>query len=312
MLQNTSSLSPNTTATGLPELNLPFSLERASLLAEKCVLCKYPICVEACPETVDIPGCLKAMMEGLDLLSNTLRTKVDFLNTISHDLRTPLNVVVGNIGLIQDGFCGYLTPELSKAVQVIKRSAEELLTMLNQLLNFSRFEAGAVSLQIEEFSLADLVSELGAGISVLCRAKGLDFKWEVEGDSAVRSDSQKIKEILNNLLTNAVKYTDKGHVYLRAGLEPTGDGVWFEVADSGRGIPREELPHVFESFRQVGASSAHSQGGVGLGLAIVKRLLDLLGGRIEVESTLNEGSTFRVVVPRVCKLKTNGVSALKA
>lgn len=287
------------------------SLEQARLEAEKCILCKNPICTEACPEHKNIPGCLKAIMEGLDLLSHTLRTKVDFLNTIAHDLRTPLNVVIGNIGLIQDGFYGALTPELNNSIRVIKRNAEDLLTMLNQVLDLSRLGAGAALLRIEEFSLAELVSKLGANFSAPARVRGLEFKWEVKEDCSVRGDSHKVEEILNNLLTNAIKYTDRGVASLSAGLESEGDRVWFEVADTGKGIPEEELPHIFESFRQSGPPSAHREGGVGLGLAIVGRLLDLLGGRIEVESKLNEGSRFRVVLPRVCmqqKDKANGVN----
>jgi signal transduction histidine kinase len=314
MSQETTVPRPPASATALPELNLPFSLEQARLEAEKCILCNNPVCTEACPEHKDIPGCLKAIMESLDLLSDTLRTKMDFLNTLSHDLRTPLNVVIGNIGLIEDGFCGHLTPEMNKAVQVIKRNAQDLLMMLNQVLNLSRLEAGAVLLRIEEFSLTGLVSKLRANFSAPAQLRGLEFKWEVKEDCSVRGDPHKVEEILNNLLTNAVKYTDRGVVTLSAGLESGGERIWFEVADTGEGIPQEDLPYIFEPFRRSGPPSAHRQGGVGLGLAIVKRLLDLLGGRIEVESKLNEGSRFRVVLPRVCtqqKNKAEGVNMSK-
>lgn len=235
----------------------------------------------------------------IDTLSNTLHSKVEFFNTLSHDLRIPLNVIIGNSALMEDGFFGPVTPEQNQRIRSIKRNAEDLLITLNQALSLSRLEVGEIPLHTEEFDLRDLVSELAGDVSALAQTKELEFQSMVEADCSVRGDSHKIKEVLHNLLTNAVKYTDKGHVSLRAGLETGGEEIRFEVSDTGRGIPEEELPYIFESFRQVGPPSAHGQGGVGLGLAIVKRLLDLLGGRIEVKSALNEGSTFRVFLPRI-------------
>ena len=240
----------------------------------------------------------------IDALSNALHSKVEFLNTLSHDLRTPLDVIIGNSALIEDGFFGSVTPEQNERIRSIKRNAEDLLIMLNQVLSLSRLDAGGSPMSIEEFVLGDLVSELGGDVSALARTKGLELQWEVKADCSVRGDRHKIKEILHNLLTNAMKYTAKGHVSLRAGLETGGEEIWFEVSDTGRGIPEEELPYIFESFRQFGPPSAQGQGGVGLGLAIVKRLLDLLGGRIEVKSALNEGSTFKVTLPRVFEPQT--------
>ena len=280
-------------------LDLGLSLERAGLEAERCLVCKTTSCIDACSFGNDIPRDLKVMMEGMDALSNALRAKIDFLNTLSHDLRTPLNVIMGSIDLIKEGFSGSLTPELKKNVDLIGRNSEDLLAMLNQVLSLSRLEASGVSPHMEKFGLGDLVSDLGTNISVLAHAKGLEFKWGVKGDCLVQSDPHKIKELLSNLLTNAIKYTEKGGVSLWAGVESEGDQIWLEVADTGRGIPEEELPYIFEPFRQTGPSSAHRQGGVGLGLAIVRRLLDLLKGRIEVKSTLNEGSTFKVILPRL-------------
>jgi signal transduction histidine kinase/putative methionine-R-sulfoxide reductase with GAF domain len=235
----------------------------------------------------------------IDALSNTLHSKVEFLNTLSHDLRIPLDVIIGNSALIEDGFFGPVTPEQNGRIRSIKRNAEDLLGMLNQVLSLSRLDAGRNPMNIEEFVLGNLVSELGDDASALAKTKGLELRWEVKTDCSVRGDRHKIKEILHNLLTNAVKYTEKGHVGLRAGLETGGEEIWFEVSDTGRGISVEELPCIFESFRQVGSPLTHRQGGVGLGLSIVKRLMDLMGGRIEVKSTVNEGSSFKVILPRI-------------
>lgn len=240
----------------------------------------------------------------VDALSNSLRAKVDFLNALSHDLRTPLNVIIGNIGLIQEGIFGPLTAELQRRLQLLKRSSEDLLIMLNQLLSLSRIEVGGVELRIVEFNLGDFVEEVSAGALALAQAKGLEFQWLVESDCSMRGDPHVIKETLYNLLTNAIKYTEKGVVSLRAALEPGRDQIRLEVTDTGRGIPEEEIPFIFESFRQVGPPSALGHGGVGLGLAIVKRLLKLLGGQIEVKSALNQGSTFTVTLPRVFEPQT--------
>ncbi len=179
------------------------------------------------------------------------------------------------------------------------RSSEDLLIMLNQVLSLSRIEAGGVELRIVEFNLGDFVEEVSAGALALAQAKGLEFEWLVESDCSMRADPHVIKEILYNLLTNAIKYTEKGRVSLRTALESNGDQIRLEVTDTGRGIPEDELPFIFESFRQAGPPSAYRHGGVGLGLAIVKRLLNLLGGQIEVKSAPSEGSTFKVTLPRV-------------
>lgn len=240
----------------------------------------------------------------IDTISNALRAKEDFLNTISHDLRIPLNVIVGNIGLIQEGFFGPLTVELQSRLELLKRNSEDLLVMLNQVLSFSRIDMGGVKLRIVDFDLGDFVAEVSEGVRALTQSKGLEFKWSVETDCSMRGDPYVIREILYNLLTNAIKYTEKGGVSLRVALESDGDQVRFEVTDTGRGIPKEEIPFIFESFRQVGPPSALRHGGVGLGLAIVKRLVELLRGQIEVKSALNEGSTFKVTLPRVFELQT--------
>ncbi|MFQ5683496.1 MAG: GAF domain-containing protein [Candidatus Binatia bacterium] len=235
----------------------------------------------------------------VDTISKALQTKVDFLNTFSHDIRTPVDVIIGHINLILEGYFGPITAELNARIQLLKRNAEDLLAMLNQTLSLSRLEAGKVSLDIETFKLKELVSELGTNISILAHAKGLEFQWGVEAQCLVRADGHKVKEVLHNLLTNAIKYTEKGRVSFRAGIESSGDRIWFEVADTGQGIPETELTDIFEPFHQVAAPSSSRWQGVGLGLVIVKRLLDRLGGSIEVTSTVNEGSVFKVILPRV-------------
>lgn len=274
-------------------------MEDARLEAERCLHCADTACVQACPSGTNIPRLVKVLMGGVATLRETLHAKADFLNTIAHDLRAPLNIIIGNVALIEDGFCGPLTPEMTRSLRPIRRSGEDLLSMLNEFLSFSRLEMGKVSLRVEEFGLHDLVSDLGEGIAALAQAKGLEFHWGVSGDCRLRSDVYKIREIVYNLLTNAVKYTEKGSVTLWAGYDPVEDQIGFKVTDTGRGISEGELSRIFEAFHQAGVPLAPGEGGVGLGLAIVKRLLDLLHGKIEVRSALLQGSTFQIALPRV-------------
>lgn len=275
------------------------ALEDAREQAHRCIYCSDPRCVAACPSGVEIPRLFGVLTGGLSALLEIMHAKRTVLNSVAHDLRTPLCVIIGNVGLVEDGFCGPLTLELEKSLRPIKKSAEELLAMLNEFLSFSRLEVGKVTLHAETFGLRDLVSELGAGIAALARAKGLELQWGLDGDSQLHSDPHKIREIVFNLLTNAVKYTEKGKVTLWAGTDPVGDQVWFKVTDTGRGMSEEEIDHIFEAFYQAGAPAVSEKGGVGLGLAIVKSLLDLFRGRIEVRSAINEGSTFQVFLPRL-------------
>ena len=275
------------------------ALEEARLQAEQCIHCADPMCVDACPHTVNLPDLLGVMNGGVSALSDVLRARGELINTLAHDLRTPLGVIIGYIGMMEEGFSGAVTPELEKSLRPIRKNAQELLAMLNEFLSFSRLESGKDILHAEEFPLRDLVSDLGEGIAPLAHAKGLEFQWDVSGDCRLRSDSHKIREIVYNLLTNAVKYTEKGSVTLWAGYDPVEDQIWFKVTDTGRGISESELGRIFEAFHQAGVPLAPGDSGVGLGLAIVKRLLDLLQGRIEVRSVLKEGSTFQVFLPRV-------------
>ena len=274
-------------------------VEDVGLEADRCIHCDEPGCIGACPSSVDVPRLVGAMSGEVTSLADVLRAKGEFINTFAHDLRAPLGVIIGYISLVEDGYGAPLTPELERWLRPMRKSAEDLLTMLNEFLSFSRLELGKTTLSAEDITLRELVSDLGDGIAPLARAKGLEFEWKVEVDCQVRSDPHKIREIVYNLLTNAVKYTEKGGVALSAGYEQAGDRIWFKVMDTGRGMSEEELAHIFEAFYQAEAPPAPGQTGVGLGLAIVKRLLDLFQGSIEVRSLLDEGSTFQVFLPRV-------------
>jgi signal transduction histidine kinase/CheY-like chemotaxis protein len=229
-------------------------------------------------------------------LERVSRVKSEFVATMSHELRTPLNIIMGYNQLLLEGDFGSITEEQIDALQRMDKSAQGLLDLITATLDVSRFETGEVELKVQAIALRDLVSELEAEISGLREKPNVDFAWELAPElPELRSDPVKLKMVFKNLIGNAIKFTDAGSVAVR--LRPRDGGVEITVADTGVGIAREMLPVIFEPFRQADASLTRKHGGVGLGLYIVRRLLDVLGGTIDVESTVGQGSTFRVWVP---------------
>ena len=236
-----------------------------------------------------------------DQAESANRAKSVFLANMSHELRTPLNAILGfgrNLARAQD-----LTPAHHNAVDIISRSGDHLLQMIDEILSLSKIEAGRVELQRAPFDLMPTLEDIRQMITVRAQAKGLRFDLEFETalQRALLGDVGKIRQVLINLLGNAVKFTQQGHVCLRAHVEPLDDDparvlLHLEVEDSGAGIPEEQLDAVFESFTQ-GHHSGDAEKGTGLGLAICRSLVDVMQGRIEVTSKLGEGSVFTVTVP---------------
>ena len=232
----------------------------------------------------------------IDELERANRLKSDFVATMSHELRTPLNIIMGYNQLLLEGDFGSMTEEQIDALQRMDKSAQGLLELITATLDVSRFETGEVELEVQAIALPDLVSELEAEIYGLREKPNVDFAWDLAPElPELRSDPVKLKMVLKNLIGNAIKFTDAGSVAVR--LRPRDGGVEITVADTGAGIAREMLPVIFEPFRQADAFLTRKHGGVGLGLYIVRRLLDVLGGTIDAESTVGQGSTFRVWVP---------------
>ena len=229
-------------------------------------------------------------------LEAAYQAKSDFLNTMAHELRTPLNVIIGTEQLLADGFFGNLTEGQRKGLEPLGRSAEELLNLINGILDLARLEAGRVPLRVEEFGLGELMEELEASFTPLAREKGLGLRFEAVNGMKLRSDRSKVNEVLQNLIGNAVKYTDGGEV--RVWVEAGSDGgVVISVRDTGIGMNGEELGRIFEPFYMVEGVDRRKYPGSGLGLSIVKRMVELLGGKIAVESECGKGSTFKVVLP---------------
>jgi signal transduction histidine kinase len=225
------------------------------------------------------------------------RAKSEFLAVMSHELRTPLNAIDGYAELMELGIRGPLTPEQRKDLGRIRHSQRHLLGLINGVLNYSRVEAGAVRYDIEDVPLDEVLATCEALTAPQRRAKKLDFRYD-GCDTALRAraDGEKLQQIVLNLLTNAMKFTEPGgRVELDCTLD--GDTVGITVTDTGRGIAAEHLERVFEPFVQVDTSRTRTHEGVGLGLAISRDLARGMGGDIVAESTKGVGSTFTLTLP---------------
>jgi signal transduction histidine kinase len=222
------------------------------------------------------------------------RIKSDFLSIVSHELRTPLVSIIGFNDLLFDGVAGKLSEEQVDALKKIDNNSKRLLELINAILDFSRL--GAKSVEVKEIDVSDLIEEIKSETQSLTSESGLNFIWKVNPDLPhIHTDPAKLKVVFKNLINNAVKFTEKGSVTVD--VNKSGRGIEISVSDTGIGIAQENLPVIFEPFRQSENPLTRRHGGVGLGLYIVKRLLELLGGSIKVESEVGKGSTFRVWIP---------------
>jgi signal transduction histidine kinase/DNA-binding response OmpR family regulator len=222
------------------------------------------------------------------------QAKSDFLATMSHEIRTPMNAILGMADVLAETS---LTTDQRRCVDIFQRAASNLLDLLNDVLDTSKIEAGQLVLETVAFELRDVVSQAVELAGVRAAAKGLRIEHEIMPTvpSWLSGDPTRLQQVLINLLGNSTKFTEKGRLVLRVALNPDGRGpksLIFALSDTGIGIPKEQLPKIFESFAQADSSTTRRYGGTGLGLTICKRLVEAMGGRIWVESTVGVGSTF--------------------
>jgi len=225
------------------------------------------------------------------------RLKSEFVATMSHELRTPINIIVGYSDLLASEEPGPLTPEQHEFLDATRRSAVELLGLVSATLDLNRLDAGHDPIEAAHVALREVFDEVAAEVAAL-RAPTVALRWNPgPAGRRVSTDRGKLKTVLKNLVGNALKFTDDGTVEIAAVVAPGSFTV--TVRDTGIGIPTDQIPVIFEMFRQGDASATRRHGGVGLGLHIVKRLVDTLGGTIAVESRRGRGSTFTVVLPEL-------------
>jgi signal transduction histidine kinase len=230
-------------------------------------------------------------------LERSNKVKSEFLGIMSHELTTPITAIMGYATLIDEEVTGKANPEQKRAAQVIRQKGDDLLLMIRGILEATKLESGGAVVEKKNVDVAGLLNELKGSFTVPPE-KSVSLYWEYGADlPSIRTDGAKLKQILNNLIQNAIKFTSEGSVSVSARYEPEAQVMRLRVKDTGAGIPPEMLPTIFEKFRQVDSSDTRCYEGIGLGLFIAKKFAELLGGEILVESETGKGSSFCVTLP---------------
>ena len=229
-------------------------------------------------------------------LEEALKVKTEFTSTVSHELRTPLAAIKEGIAIVLDGTSGPLGEDQTRFLDIAKRNVDRLARLINDILDFQKLEAGRMTFRMEEYSINEVVKEAVTAMAPLADAKGLEFILDLDdGLPRIRFDRDKIIQVLTNLINNAIKFTEKGHITVYT--KPDNGFIRISVQDTGAGIKQEDIPRLFLQFEQIDKGIDRKTGGTGLGLAISKEIVARHNGKIWAESDFGKGSTFHFVLP---------------
>ena len=243
------------------------------------------------------------MQIKMEKAKSASEAKSDFLAKISHELRTPLNAIIGYSEMLMEDASDEGLEDFVEDLDKIHSSGTHLLTLINDLLDISKIEAGKMELHLEDFNLKDLVSLIEATTKPLLEKNSNKFVVKIDKSiETMKSDETKLKQVLLNMISNSSKFTKEGTVSLEISAE-SKNRVKFELSDTGIGMTEDQLKNVFEEFTQAETSTSKDYGGTGLGLPICKKITELMGGKIKVKSKIGEGTTFSIIVPKTIKEK---------
>ena len=255
----------------------------------------------------------KELEKARDLERSASKAKSEFLANMSHELRTPLNAIIGYSEMIAEDIDPAESMELHDDLNRIQTSGKHLLSLINDLLDLSKIEAGRVELYPEAFTLTPFLESLLTTVTPLClqNANTLSSLYRIPQDATIITDQTKFRQILYNLLSNACKFTKQGKITLTVEQDPLGDGYIFQVTDTGIGMSPAQLNKIFKAFMQADASITRRYGGTGLGLTLSQRFTQLLEGELSVESEKDQGTTFSLRLPHSIKQATAGTKRKK-